>query len=490
MGRRLVVALILCALAVPARGATQEKLGLHVRPCTQGRTKHAALCGTFGVYENRESNAGRIIELRLVVLKAPHPNGKAIAYIEGGPGQAAVPDAPDIADGQDPMTASFRDRYDIVFVDNRGMGASNPTNCNIAPYGDMSSYFSQIWPDEILRSCYRRSTATSDLNFYNTENAVDDLSDVLAALGYSKTVLIGGSYGTFFALVYVRRHPQHVESAVLEAVAAPGFQPLPGSPDGAQRALDDLAAKCGSNAPCRRHFPHFTDEFRAVLARMDSGPISIRVLDPKAKRYVYVKLSKEVFVDRIREGLYFPAVAAFLPYMIDRAYRNDYVPLGREIDAWSQLLNYAQDAGTNLSYRCADFDPFISESALRAAAAHSFASDLRVRAERRACAIWKVNPMPPSFNDPVRSDVPVLMISGSDDPATPAKYGTQALRYLPNGKQILVYGAGHGAQNDCTVRLAREFVTAASARAVQTSICRGSFTLPAFATSMAGWNAD
>ncbi|MGA8099852.1 MAG: hypothetical protein WB810_14445, partial [Candidatus Cybelea sp.] len=126
---------------------------------------------------------------------------------------------------------------------------------------------------------------------------------------------------------------------------------------------------------------------RSVLARFQYGPVSMQILNPKTKGMQHVRLSKEVLVDRIREILYSSDTAAFLPYIIERAYHFDYVPLGHMIDIWSQFLAHGQDAGTNLAYRCADLDPFISEAELQAQAAHSFAGDLRVGAERRACAI-------------------------------------------------------------------------------------------------------
>ncbi len=471
------------SLAVPSNSES----GLHLRPCTQGHHKIAAACGTFSVYEDRAHSSGRVIHLGVVVLKAKHPSRDAIAFIEGGPGVAAVPDAPWVADGGDPVLAAFKNEYDIVFVDNRGMGTSNPTRCNISPYSDMAAYFLQIWPDKILKTCYRRYAATSDPSAYNTNNAVDDLDDVRAALGYRTLLLYGGSYGSFFSFVYVRRHPDHVKGAVLEGVVAPHFESLPGEPTGAQTALDDLATKCTSDPRCRSEFPHFIDHFHAVLNRFQNGPLRMEVRNPKTKRLESVRLSKEVLVDRIRETLYSPDTASFLPYIIERAYDRDYVPLGRMIDLWSQFVAQGQDAGTNLAYRCADLDPFISEAQLRAAAAASFTGDLRARAERHACSTWKVAPMPATFNEPVKSNVAMLMLNGSDDPATPSKYAAEALQYLPNVKLVLVRGAGHGVFTSCTNRLMISFIRDGSAKNIDASACSSAFVAPRFATSMAKW---
>ncbi len=461
--------------------------GPHLKPCSQGRTKAAALCGTFGVYEDRETHAGRIIQLGIIVLKAKHPNADAIADIEGGPGVPTLPDAPFMADGDDPVLNAFLHSYDIVFVDNRGMGVSNPTNCNIAPYSDMAAYFLQIWPDDILSSCYKRYAKSSNPSAYNTNNAVDDLDDVRAALGYRRLVLYGGSYGSFFSFIYIRRHEDTVKSALLFGIQPPHFESLPGAPDGAQVSLDDLIVKCARDKHCREHFPQFAAHLRSVLARFQYGPVSMQILNPKTKGMQHVRLSKEVLVDRIREILYSSDTAAFLPYIIERAYHFDYVPLGRMIDIWSQFLAHGQDAGTNLAYRCADLDPFISEAELQAQAAHSFAGDLRVGAERRACAIWKVNPMPAAFNDPVRSDVPILMLEGSDDPVTPPKYAQRAMATLPRAKLMLVRGAGHGVDTRCTNRLAIQFLRDSSATNIRASSCNATFKTPPFETSMAKW---
>ncbi len=311
---RYIVA-TLCLMTIVGAGdrrAASSVLGLHVTPCTQGRSKVAAECGTFGVYEDRQARTGRIISLRVVVLRARRPTHRAIAFIAGGPGESTTPFAPPIADGAfEKALLPLRDSYDLLFVDDRGMGGSHPFTCDFTPVGDPSSYFLQLWPDRLLSACRVKSAATHDLNVYNTNNAVDDLDDVRAALHYPQLVLYGGSYGTFFSLVYMRRHPNHVESAILDGVAPPHFQPLPGAPDGAQTALNDLIVKCRSDALCHRHFPAFAENFNAVVRRLDRGTLPVPVHNPLRKRIETVALSKEVFVDQLRHALYDPESAAF-----------------------------------------------------------------------------------------------------------------------------------------------------------------------------------
>ncbi len=484
------VGVVLCVslFLPPAAHAESSDLGLHLTPCVQGRAKVAAECGTFGVYEDRAARSGRIISLRVIVLTAKHPTHGAIASIAGGPGQSAVLGAPFIADGTFARELStLRDHYDILFVDSRGMGGSHPFGCNLAPFAHPGSYFRQLWPDALLTACRAKSAATSDASLYNTNNSVDDLDDVRATLGYPRLVLDGGSYGTFFALIYMRRHPRQVESAVLDGVDAPHFQPLPGAPIGAQTALNDLIAKCRRDAVCNAHFPDFARHFDAVVRRFDRGSISVRVKNAATKRFETVFLSKEVFVDRLRQVLYVPQNAASVPYVIERAYHGDYGPLGQVVNVVSLGMAGALDWGAFLSYSCAEWTPFVSQAEVKAEAARSFAGDLRVRAQQHACSIWRVPPMPSRFDDVVRSDAPVLIVTGSDDPTTPPRSAAEALPYLPNAKQVVVRGAGHATETPCTDRVTVRFVRARSVKGLDVSQCSAAFTVPRFDTSLAGW---
>jgi len=487
--RVLLAVLSTLALFTPgAANAAPAALGLHLTPCTQGHSKVPAECGTFGVYENRAAHSGRIIALKVILLKAQHPSNRAVAMIAGGPGEPVTPFAQYVADGQF-LTAltQLRDRYNILFVDDRGMGGSHPFTCDFAPPGDATAYFAQLYPTKLVRDCRSKSTLTMDPAQYNTNNTVDDLDDVRAALRYPKLVLDGGSYGTFFSLVYVRRHSRHVQSVVLDSVDPPHFQAVPGSPDGAQTALDDLVVKCRHDPTCRKTFPAFRSHFNAVMQRFDAGTVAVSAKNLVTKRAQTVQLSKEVLVDSVRHALYDPDSAAYIPYIIERAYVRDYEPLSRLVEFEAQSNTQDVNPGANLSYSCADWLPFITGARLEAAAAHSFAGDLRARAEQAACKMWNVPTMPPSFDDPVRSDLPVLMISASDDPATPPALAEAALHYLPNGRQVLVTGGGHSTFTPCTDRLTVAFVRRNSAKGLNLSECTSSFKLPPFAMSMKGF---
>ncbi len=471
--------------ALSSAPATAAGAGaLRSTSCRVGQSHAAATCGTLTVFEDRSAGSGRTIAIYFIDIRAKHPSHRALVFNPGGPGASATDLAPDFADATSGAIATLRDRYDILLVDNRGTGKSAPQQCNFAPAAHPELYFSQAWPDAIVRACRARLAAQANLSDYTTSMAADDLNDVRAALGYPKLVLYGGSYGTMFYLDYARRHPETVESAVLEGVAPPHFYiiPLPMA-RGAQTAMDRLERACGHDPACSAHFPHFADHFVAVVRRFDADPVRLAVRNPATHRMQTVRLTKEVFAETVRHELYFPSGAAYMPVTVERAYHGDYAPLAVMVGQMALYFANVQANGLNLSVSCSEDIPFITEGDVAGNSAGTFEGDVRVRAQQRACKIWNPAPAPASFQEPVRSDAPILMISGSDDPASPPQYGKEALAYLPKGRQMLVSGASHDSDlPPCVDTILVAFVRARSAAGLGLSHCATKYNRPPFVT--------
>lgn len=454
---------------------------LKAAPCRVGQTQAAAICGTFTVYENRATHSGRTIALRFVDIKAKQPSHRAIVFNPGGPGASSTASAGDFADSTTGI-GSLRDRYDVLLVDNRGTGGSVPQQCNFAPPAHPERYFKQLWPDSLVTLCRNRLAKHANLSLYTSSIAADDLDDLRAALGYPKLVLYGGSYGTMFYLVYARQHPEHVESMVLDGVAPVYYYVIPvPMARGAQDAIDRLAAACTRDEPCSKHFPDFSEHFASVAQRFDRGPVTMNVKNTVTGRMQKAQLTKEVFSETIRHTLYFPGDAAYIPVTIEHAYRGDYTALAEMVDQMALRFADIDATGLNLSVTCAEDVPFITEDVAKRAGAGTFEGDSRVRAQQRACRLWNVAPVPAAFNKPVHSDAPALMISGSDDPASPPQYGHAELQNLPNGRQMLVPGATHDSDYPpCVDAAIAAFVRARSAAGLNLNHCAATYRRPSF----------
>src|SRR5438132_3816375 len=232
------------ALAACTRAPHLPPFSIVLDSCRLPGIEIAAQCGTLEVWEDREAKTGRKVKLDIAVVPAQLRAREAdpIVVLAGGPGQGAVSLAAQVV----PMLSRLNDARDIVLVDQRGTGNSNPLDCEEDESAPLQSLFEDTLPEHLIKQCLERLDA--DPRLYVTSIAVEDLDEVRAALGYAKVNLWGGSYGTRVALEYLRRHGERVRSVVLDGVA-PATMKLPLSfvPDG-DAALNRLLEACEADA--------------------------------------------------------------------------------------------------------------------------------------------------------------------------------------------------------------------------------------------------
>ncbi|PYQ22405.1 MAG: hypothetical protein DMF79_05995, partial [Acidobacteria bacterium] len=202
-------------------------------------------------------------------------------------------------------------------------GGSNGLQC---PGDEIRSRLEKTYAHDEVVECRRRLEARADLTQYTTDAAADDLDDVRAALGHQRVDLFGLSYGTRLALVYMRRHPDRVRSAVLMGPAPTDLaMPLHHAPDG-QRALDLLLSDCAADPGCHRAFPRLREDLQAVLERLDQAPVAVSLpRAPGAPPSTY-HLTRGAFAEKVRTRLYAPSSRRSLPLAIHAASQGDFEP--------------------------------------------------------------------------------------------------------------------------------------------------------------------
>ena len=438
-----------------------------------------ALCGQYEVFEDRAAASGRKLKLNVVVLPAlsDRPAPDPVFYFAGGPGAAAT----HYADA-DFMLQLHRTR-DVVMVDQRGTGQSNPLPCNF--YGaanNMSAYFIEGATLEHVRACRTELEKIANLKLYTTTIAMADLDDVRAALGYDKINVYGGSYGSTAALAYLQFYPQHARTAALTGVAPLDAKlPLPFG-KGIDHALEHVFTTCAADAQCHAAFPDVRKEFAAVVERLDKGPVTFDTLNPYTRQKQTVTISRNMFMEHLRVVLYQPDILPLLPLLIHQMYQQNY--------AYFALISYQVFRGIDeiiargmqYSVLCAEDTPFVTEDAIKRDLAGTFYGVGRARIYAQVCAEWPRGDVPVSFNAPLKTDVPVLMLSGELDPVTPPDISTPLLNNLPNGRQIILRNATHNSY-DCGERLVREFIERGTAQELDAS-CAEQIKRAPFVTSL------
>jgi hypothetical protein len=162
-----------------------------LRPCKLPGINEELLCGKLTVFENRETRSGRTIDLNVVVLPALDSTSKEepLFHLEGGPGVAAT----GAADFYAEEGKEYRRHRDVVLVDQRGTGKSNPLTA-AARRKSPQDYLTEMYPVEYVKNLRQALEQRADLTQYTTSIAMDDLDDVRAWLGYDRINLFGLSY--------------------------------------------------------------------------------------------------------------------------------------------------------------------------------------------------------------------------------------------------------------------------------------------------------
>ncbi len=444
---------------------------LVLKDCDIQGVQGKAKCGTLEVYEDRAARKGRKINLNIVVLPATSAQREPdpLFYFAGGPGSAATEDAPGIAQ----IFAKIREHRDLVFVDQRGTGGSNPLNCDFYNANDLQSYLGYFFPLEDIRKCRTQLEPKADLKLYTTTIAMDDIDDARAALGYDRINLFGGSYGTRAALTYLKRHPQHVRAAILQGVS-PANQLMPRDfPQHTERALQGVLSECVADQQCNSAFPNVKAEAQTVLAQLIKGPVEVEVQKPRSSERVKVKLSRDLAAETIRYMLYSPVAASRIPLMIHLAAQGNFAPMTRAALEYRVNLVATGSNGMYLSVTCAEDLPWIKPGEGERIAANTFLGDYRLRQQREACELWPRATIERDYSQPLRSDVPVLILTGEWDPVTPPLYGEATAKALKNSLHIVVPHGAHGLGGlegiDCIDRIINEFVESGTTKDIDTN---------------------
>ena len=423
--------------------------------CAPGEGPDDALCGKIPVFEDRNSRSGRKIDLNVVAYPAlsRNPQPDPLFVLVGGPGAGAAESSGAMVD----LFREIRVERDLVFVDQRGTGESNGLECDLDSI-DLDTVLGDEAVIDRLRECMEGYDA--DLRLYTTPVAMDDLDEVRDALGYSSINLWGGSYGTRAALVYLRRHGEHVRSAVLDGAAPLALRMPLSFPEDAQRAIDLTIDACESSAACRKSFPEVRRKLEALLRRLARRPEPVRLTHPRTGRPLDFELRRPAFTGALHAALYSSEGAALVPMLIDQAHDGDFAG----ILAFADSADVQLSLGMFFSVVCAEDVPWFENEERPPAPPEELLDHSVAERWKHVCGFWPRGAVTDDYREPVRSDVPALVLSGELDPVTPPRWGERVLEGLENALHVVVPGVAHGTSvRGCVPSLVADFIAQGSA---------------------------
>lgn len=427
--------LLTAALALPAampavaQTITWEPYTYNMRDGTEVRDAER---GTLIVPESHAKPDGPTIDLAMIRFRSTASNpGAPIVWLAGGPGDYG---SDDIEGPFLELVRAFQGIADVIALDQRGTGLTVPRlDCPddaadlpydrpldldelIAAYQDVSRRCAAYWASQGV-----------DLTAYNTVESTDDLESVRQALGVEKITLYGGSYGTHLGLAAIRRHGDHIESAVLSGVEGPDHTWK--LPSVIETHYSEVARAGGG-----RDVPGL---MRSVLERLIREPVTVEMDDGRdiVLGGADLQLANLFFLgdlDNIRD----------LPQIYETMEAGDFSLLAsvstqfRSVSVGS-AMTYAMDCASGAS------EARLDRIRLEAAAPLSLTGRALNLPFPDVCDAWPHRDLGARFRGPLISDVPVLFLSGTLDGQTRPTNVDELLPGFPNSHHLVVENATH-----------------------------------------------
>ena len=330
-------------------------------------------------------------------------------------------------------------RLNIVVVDRRGFGTSDPLSCTVSA-DDPSvpdlpanpSALDQLLAEDraVAQGCLGSGSL---LDHLDTVSSARDLEAVRQALGVSKISYFGETDGGLLGATYAAMYPNHVAAMVLDGAADHQLPALPRLISAAQAGedlFDRFAAWCHASSSCVLHGQDVGAEFDAVVAAANHGQLA-----GLTGQQIQVTTSHLVLGEHLIEWpLLGDAIAAAL--------HGDPSVFLAFVD-----LEFADPGYTaSRAAGCADFPARPADLLALAALSKQFPhlgglsewSDLAA-----VCAGWPI----PAANPPeplrVSGTPPILIVNTTHDSTTPYPWAVSLARSIAGSRLLTVDVSGH-----------------------------------------------
>jgi pimeloyl-ACP methyl ester carboxylesterase len=478
------------------------------QPCPESRFE----CITLAVRRDPFALGGPTWEVTFAIQRALGVRKGTFVVITGGPGSSGISSADDYTDY---YPTAIPDNYDIVFIDQRGIGLSGPIQCPDATaiyYAGTDRPADPAQRDAIAEAAQTYVTDCiaeanidpQDLPYYSTRHAVEDLEAVRAYLDVDEIHLYGESYGTQYVQYYAAAHPEHVAALYLDGPVDLTVDSLDYYREAARAADDTLIetlSGCTADATCAADVAggDALAAYDALNERLSSGPIdyqypradgtfetrqlTVADLENAAFGYIYALQDREV-----------------LQRAIAAASRGNYVPLARvaydsigvdpdsleaeDDPTWSDAMYYAVE--------CVDYafypdggDPRTRLDAWLDQGAADGVNDLRLGVSYYGdlpCLYWPAQPELDGRPEPILDPpYPTFVMTANTDPATPIANAmriysrlTDAYFLVTNNGPHVIFGWGES----CPDELIAAWMVDGTPPPTRVTVCDGDVAYP------------
>ncbi|HVH62615.1 MAG TPA: alpha/beta hydrolase, partial [Candidatus Dormibacteraeota bacterium] len=362
--------------------------------------------------------------------------------------------------------------FDLVGFDPRGVGQSSPVRCQSPQQEDQFNSLDSVLDDPqekqasidamkaIAAGCMQRSARI--LPYLDTPNVARDMDMIRAALGDTKLNYLGFSYGSFIGEHYAHIFPNHIRAMTLDGVLDPSVSAnemalaqVTNLEHNLQAWLADCRARKSGSSKCS--YAQTGDpgtKLVSFLNRLDTTPMRV------GSRLLTHGLALQGV---IWPGLYYPIAWSELDQALTLAEQGN----GGLLLAFTDLLyerrpdgSYSNAVDANLSNFCLDH-PVPADVSAFDALAQQFASASPLfgpayQYSNLQCSFWPVKPTGKIGPITSAGTPPILLVAGTDDPATPIDWARSVNQQLAGSVLLTRQGNGHISYDESSCAQAAE----------------------------------
>ncbi|MDO5084231.1 MAG: alpha/beta hydrolase [Arachnia propionica] len=473
------------------------------QPCKQSQYREK-LCAEVSLPLDYDEPDGARITVSVLKVPARNPEQRigSLFVNPGGPGGSGMDFA---ANSGATLSPEVLDRFDIIGMDPRGIGASSPLECFEDPDAAIEALkpaWEMIFPvTKEETAVFQKSVRTIGqacgshgkemASAMSTSQVARDMEMLRRAVGDEKLSYFGFSYGSYLGQVYANMYPDRVRALVIDGVINPtewlgsfNTSTIPfgvriGSAEGADHAIKALMERCAKVQDCPVADPEAALD--RVLTRLQEQPITFS--DPDGREQV---ITYQRFTGVMLGLLYAPeTVELVVEYVgvVDQLNPTTPMPEAERAVLGQSFLRLEEKAQEAVEDNTGSpNDPRIREAGLMklrndsrmlsvicSEGSHPSERVMRRYSEvekqrspyfgqswfwnQAACAspAWKARDED-SYRGPFnkRTSAPVMVVGNVFDPATNVHNASEVARMLPNSRLIIANSWGHVAYRRST----------------------------------------
>ena len=404
--------------------------------------QYAGERGELQVPENRDNPESKYIELPFFRMKTTAENPLPPIFIfEGGPGDD--PSALERLSEFAALLKVFAARSDVLLMDQRGNGRAVPKlNCP----STLEFALNRPLTLKRFRAKYRNYiTACSDswlargrdLRGYNVLSMADDTEALRKALGYPKIMIFGGSFGSHHALAYSKRYPDRVDRILLDSPE--GLEHTVKEPLAADRILGQLSALVAADPELSLKIPSFLDLVTLVIANLRESPVRVRTPHPETGKEVAIVLGSFdlqfiTAMDLGRRGY------RELPFRYLEMKKGDFSWLA------ARAIHLRLPHSEGLMAAMTDCTSATASEVLNKVSDQAEKAILGNALNNVIFEVMDILPLTDiskELNQNFKSDIPLVLICGSQDARTPLSNTIDIMKEYPKSRLLIVEHGSH-----------------------------------------------